>query len=128
MTVVFHDTSMGLVALYVAGFHHEGGDSYTKQWDLSIGLVGEPVADGVYQVGSVFMMDVPGTATVDIQDPAGWGATGGTITVTSLANATATFTFAGVTMAPTDSTSIGTFTLSGTLTIDNIYAVCDCFG
>jgi len=128
VTVVFHDSTVNVVSLYAAGFQNEGGGSYAKRWDLTIDLVGEPVAGLVYQVGSSIMSSMPGTAAVLMQDRATWSSNGGTITVTSLANGTATFTFAGVVLAPADDSAMGTVTLDGTMTIDNIYAVCDCIG
>jgi hypothetical protein len=134
ITVSFRDATTSTVVLYVAGFEDQGGGSYLKHWDLTIGLDGDPASGTVYQLGGN-QLSAPGDATIVYQDDAGdWMAGGGTITVTAVVGAKVDFTLDAVTMVarpaglPGTVYPMGTFTLSGTLTIDNIDDVCDCIG
>ena len=62
----------------------------------------------------------------------GWRASSGTVTVASVVGAKLTFSIDGVTMdagaggAPGMPSAVGAFSLNGTLTINNVNAVCDC--
>ena len=113
--------------LYVAGLENKGGGSYFKHWDLTFALVGDPTAGAVYQVVTG-MASAPGTATSHFQEVGSWTATGGTITVASVVGPKVTFSIDAVTYDadPRDGFAMGTFSLTGVLTINNIGAVCDC--
>jgi hypothetical protein len=135
VTVIFNDPTLDtVVALYVAGWFDEGGGSYTKSWDMVIDVDGPPVEGMVYQLGDQLV--TPGQAVMSFMDDSGeWKASSGTITVTSIVGATVTFTFQGVTMihagppgTPGTQFSMGSFSLSGVVTINDINDVCDCIG
>jgi hypothetical protein len=126
VTVAYHDGT-GDIVIYVGGWQSEGGGSYSKRWFSAIGLVGEPVEGGVYQLSSAQLYE-PGSASMLWQDePAGsWDASGGTIAVTSVVGPKVGFALDDVTMIPGDGSATGTFSVSGVLTINDINDICDC--
>lgn len=130
VTVLLHDVPTGTLALYVAGFRHEGGDSYAKEWQLSIGLTGEPSSGKTYAIDPAKPAGAPDTATLrfeeDVLGTALWSASGGSITVRSLVSRRATISLDAVTLAPQELGAMGTFSMSGTITIADIDNVCDC--
>jgi hypothetical protein len=131
VTVTFRDDVTPATALYVAGFEDRGGGSYFKRWDLTLTLDG----DLAFAVGVVFhpissATGATGTATSYFFDDSGsWTASSGTVSVTSVLGAKVSFALDAVTMdahSGPGERAMGTFLLSGTLTINNINAVCDC--
>lgn len=132
VTVIFNDPTVDpVVALYVAGWFDKGGGSYTKSWDMVIDVDGQPTEGMVYQLGSGQLVN-PGDAVISFRDDSGdWMASGGTITVTSVVGAKVIFTL-DVTMTADPRSiparAVGTFSMTGYVTINNINAVCDCIG
>lgn len=128
--VTFYEPTTGLRTLGVGGWIDDGGGSFHKSWLLVLGLYGEPAA------GKIFSLDTldagqpsgaPDTASIIFQEaPLGdWIASSGSVTVQSLVSLRATFSFDAVTLAPRDVRPVGTFTLSGVVTIANINNVCN---
>jgi hypothetical protein len=134
VTVIFNDPTLDpVVALYVAGWVNKGGGSYTKSWDMIIDIVGPPIEGTVYHLESGQLVN-PGDAVIDFMDAAGdWTASAGTITVTSVVGERVRFEI-DATMVPHNAgtpppvPSMGMFSMSGFVIINNIYAVCDCIG
>ena len=94
--------------------------------DDTAGIVGEPIPGAVYQVTST-QVGAPGAATILMQEVSGiWKGASGSIAVNSAVGETVAFAFDGVTMAPQGDGGIGTFSMSGTLTINNVDDVCNC--
>lgn len=126
VTVLVRDASTAITVIYVGGFEDQGGGSFLKHWDLTVGIVGEPIPGAVYQVTSA-QLGASGAATILMQEASGtWKGASGSIAVNSAVGETVAFAFDGVTMAPQGDGAIGTFSMSGTLTINNIDDVCNC--
>lgn len=93
-----------------------------KAWQVALPIMGDPVAGATYTIGSSARL------TYDQFPTEGswlsWTGTGGTISVDSISGTTATFSFSSIPMAPTTDGSgnqgTGTFTFSGTITVDDI--------
>ena len=128
--VVYYEPTMGLRAINVGGWVDDGGGSFHKSWLLILDLFGEPAAGKVYSLSALDGgqgFGVPDTGSIILQDypPGNWTASGGSVTVQSLVSSRAIFSFDAVTMVPNDVGAMGTFTMSGLLTIANINNVCN---
>lgn len=127
VTVTYREPTMGIVVIDVAGFVNEGGGSYARRWHLTISMKGDPVAGAVYQAAP--QTDAAGQVYVLLLDDdvgGSWIADSGTVSVTSVANATVSFAVDVTMTAPGRDSAVGTFSMSGFVVINNINAVCDC--
>ena len=130
ISVTFYDAPTGTRAIDVGGWVDDGGGSFHNGWLLLPDLFGEPVTGKVYPLDTLDAgqpSGAPDTAAIIFQGtPADeWIASSGAVTVQSLVSVRAVLSFDAVTMVPRDSNAMGSFTMSGTLTITNINSVCN---
>lgn len=126
VTVDYRDPSRAHFGLNVGGFVDEGNDVYGRRWHLAITFEGDPAPGANYPASP--QPDTPGLGYVYLQDDdaaASWTAGGGTITVLSVVDTKVSFAV-DVTMVPNGDTAVGTFSMSGVLSINNVNDVCDC--
>jgi hypothetical protein len=125
--VVFADPASQTRVIGVFAFEPQLDGYRRKAWQLALSIAGDPVAGASYTIGSA-----PNTGSATLmydQFPTegswlSWQATAGTMTVDSVSGTTATFSFSSIPMVPTTAGSgnqaTGSFTFSGTITVDNI--------
>ena len=126
--VVFSDAVSHTRVIGVFAYEPEVDGFRRKTWQLAVSIMGDPVAGATYTIATTAPSSGSATLVYDQLPTPGswlsWDATGGSISVESVSGTSATFSFASVPMVPNTGGSgneaTGTFTFSGTITVDNI--------
>ena len=117
-----YDPTSGAVEVFVGGYVDDGNGSSTSQWQITFAVASAPAAGNVYSIMSpLYAQLVNMDADISFEDHNGlanWLGDSGTISVTSLAGAVATFEVSMANMAPRYSTATGPFTFNGEIVVD----------